>query len=361
MLIPELYNTITAGLRSLIVRNGRKVAIEGLPDGITFETLNELCLHHLGEPLNHTSHVHLSGWKSSGSYRLSLKTMRGRYLSLIFKDAIYNLEHLPALIGLPISPGPPEYLVYSNTQGALTKYLPAVYLSLEVVPGRHYQYLLEDIGEEYQQVSGEAVLSVAAELPAIHQAIHDWSLSVNQDQLLRYEAEFSAGLLEYARTNLEGYGRKTNNKVVGELLDIWPRITHVHGAQEFRDLATIRPIHGDLNTSNILIHKKYRDRIILLDWEWAGFGAAHADLASLLKLATPEIENQVLAIFTQEDKRLSAVQHKRLYQWCRLERGLLDAAFFAVQLMEPSISIPNIHRKIEAPARRVLDACRQLV
>jgi hypothetical protein len=345
--------------------NGRRgpTAVQGLPEGIAFETLNELCVHHLGEPIKHVSHVHLSGWKPSGSYRLLLQTERGCHWRLVYRNAIYHPDHIPALAGLPIIPGHGEYLVYSNARGALAKYLPAVHWCSEVVPGEHYQYLLEDLGDEYRKANTpEAILRAGAELHAVHRAMEEWSASVDHSRLLRYDDEFSTALREYARTNLEVYVRKTPSEGVAEVLELWPRIAEVHGRREFRDLRTIRPIHGDFNTSNILIHREYPDRIKLIDWEWAGHGTAHADLASLLKRATPAVEEHALATFFRQCNRLSLHEHRRLYEWCQLERGLTDAAFLAVQHIECSgptrLNIPGY---IERSLRRLLRAHQALV
>ncbi|MBE9570684.1 MAG: hypothetical protein IMF11_08655, partial [Proteobacteria bacterium] len=182
--------------------------VDGIPDGIAFETLNELCLHHLGESLKHVSHLHLSSWKAAGACRLLLRTQGHHHWSLIYKNAFYGLDHIPALADLPVVPGPPEFVVYNNIKGHLAQYLPAVYLCSEVVPKRHYQYLLEDLGEDYQRANKpEAILSVAAELPSFHGAMNKWSLAVGKDGLLRYGDRFSADLQQYVRRILESYVR----------------------------------------------------------------------------------------------------------------------------------------------------------
>jgi len=353
-----------SGMRSLSVRRRRKalIPVEGVPEGIAFETLNELCLCHLGKPLVHVSHVHISGWKAAGAYRLFLRTGGGRHWSLIYKNAIYSVDHIPALAELPVIPGPPEYLVYSNAQGTLARYLPTVYFCLEVTPGEHYQYLLEDLGQEYQRVSKpEAFLGVVAALPAIHCALSEWSLTVDQDRLLHYGPEFSMTLQKHASKILERYARRMANTAVSEVCRLWPRISEVHRRQEFHESKTVHPIHGDFNCANIRIHQQHPDRIKLLDWEWAGLGMAHVDLASLVK-GRVSVEQQALAVFSGQDRRLSPGEHKRLYQWCLLERGILDGAFCAAQLM----ALPNLptsfslSRFIEHSMRQVLSIYQEL-
>jgi hypothetical protein len=361
--LDKVRGIFVVGVRSLRRRRRRKVPVEGVPEGIAFETLDELCLQQLGQPLAHVSHLHLSGWKAAGSYRLLLRTRGGRHWSLIYKDAIYNLDHIPALAKLPITPGPPEFLIYGNARGALAKYLPAVYLCSEITPGEHYQYLLEDLGQEYQRnTSPEVILSTVAELRAVHRALSEWSPTVDEDCLLRYGYEFSVAVQEYARTTLERYAQRTASATVSELCELWPQVSAVYLRKEFHGFTTARPIHGDLNPANVRIHRKYPDRIKLIDWEWAGLGMAHADLVSLVGGRAPEVRQQALAVFSRQDNRLSLDEHRRLYQWCRLERALLNAAFCAAQLMglPASTTRLDLSRVVERATGHVLRVYQEL-
>jgi len=367
MRIPgKLRRVFISGLRSLRRRRQRKappVPIEGVAEGITFETLNEVCLQYLGEPLVRVAHLHLSGWKSAGSYRLLLWTEGGHQWRLIYKNAIYTMDQIPALAKLPVAPGPPEYLLYSNAGGTLIRYLPAVYLCSEVIPGRHYQYLLEDVGQEYRKDTRiEAVLRTVAALPVIHRALDEWSRTVDQDRLLRYGYEFSAAFQEYARETLERYARWTANEAVSEVCRLWPRVVEVYLREEFHDLQTSCPIHGDFNPANVLVHQEDPDQIKLVDWEWLGLGVPHADLASLLGGRDPEVEQRALAIFFEQDDQLSLDEHRRLYQWCKLERGLLNAAFCAAQFMgHPTLATElSLPRVVDNAARRVLRMVQEL-
>lgn len=346
MMLDQLNRLFGLSVRYLIRRNQSKTPIGGLPDGIRFEVLNDLCSAYLGEPLKRVSHVHISSWKAAGSYRLFLTAAKGSCWSLIYKNAVYHLDQIPALKSLPVNPGPPEYWVYNNTQGVLAEYLPTVYLCSKVIPSKHYQYLLEDVSKNYQKVNqAETILAAAAALPRIHQAMFGWSYLQDQEDLLRYDYEFSMALQEYAIKNLERYRQKTADTNVSELLESWPRISKIHGCKDFYEMQALCPIHGDFNTANILMHRRHPEQIKLVDWEWAGLGIAHSDLASLLKGTTREIEELALAIFTKENKLLSLEEHRRLYRWCQMERGLLDAAFLAAQ----QLGSPNEMAGINVP------------
>ncbi len=364
--------------RSLLSRIKRRIyfmqrrlprrPVKGLPEGIAFETVNRLCLEHSGEPLQRVSYVHLSGWKVSGAYRLVLKSVNGRTWHLIYKNAIYSLEQIPALRGLPIKPGPPEYLVYKHPEGALSQYLPAVYLCLEMVPGRHYQYVLEDLSQEYQRLSEYTklakkrnIVSAASELPKLHHALSEWSITADPTHLLRFNREFSTDLLKYAEENLERYVQETADKTVSRAIEHWPLISEVHGHSEFYECQTTQPIHGDYHTGHVYVHKENPDRIKLIDWEWTGLGRPHADLATLLQGKDPDIEQQALVRYAEQDDRLSLDEHRRLYEWCQLERGLLNAAFLARQQMESSRRAKWVPEFIQRSILRALRAQEQLI
>ena len=321
---------------SRITKRFQKIEVEGIPKGLTFEEIDELCLQLWNDHLAKVAYVHLSAWKAAGCYQLLIKTKRGKKRRIIYKNAIYNIDHIPALKGLPVVPGLPEYLVYKNTHGELAKYLPDVYLVKEVISKQHYKYFLEDLSQEYFKtaVQPEITLNVVQEIPALHRAINNTLPEVDQSKFLLYGKQFSLKIQEYFQRNIEIYLQKTDNKKIHEIYKLWPQISKLHIRQEFQDLQTSQLIHGDLNVSNILINKRSPDKIKFIDWEWAGFANAHADLASLLNGSQYEIENRALEIFAAHNTQLSFDQHRRLYQWCQLERGLLNAAFIAVQRIE---------------------------
>jgi len=92
--------------------------------------------------------------------------------------------------------------------------------------------------------------------------------------------------------------------------------------------------------------------IKLIDWEWAGFGVRHSDLASLLKYVSPELEFKALAIYQQRCGQRNLVEENLIYQWCKLQRGIFDAAFFAKEKIE-SIRPPKM--KLDGHIERALE------
>lgn len=342
----------------------------GLPLGIEPGELDEICREHFNEHAREFSYQHLSGWKSAGAYRVRINTARGNIVSLIYKDSLYAPELIPALVDLPVIPGPPEYVIFSQPDGALAPYLPRVYLAEEIEPKAHYRYVLEDLKENYSIVYGlEDILRLTSLLPKFHQALDEWSTNVHPQGLLNYGKEFSLAMQEYARINLVNYSQQSDDSTLKAVLERWPQIAEMHLKPDFFALQPSRPIHGDTNYTNIHIHKHDPQQFKIVDWEWAGFGSPYADLASLLKSAPKDIEKLGFNRFTGTRKEpnpclnhdLTEEESHRLYLWCQLERGMLDAGFLAAQCLKSNnhtaFSLP---RAVTVSLQRLLTVYQQL-
>ena len=355
---------VTSALRRRDSEPGtRGSLVKGVPEGIDLDTLAKFCLEHFGVALTRVSHIHLSGWKIGGAYRLFLRTKDRKERRLIFKDARYDLDHIPALDGLPLQPGPSEYRLYKQANAALAEYLPAVYHAVEILPGKHYQFILEDLGEDYRRARRAIdTLNIAAAIPALHQVLEEWLPHGGSDEYIRYDREFSFALQDYAIRNLESYSQQGTFSFASEVRQLWGRISEVHGRSEFHELATKAPIHGDLNHSNLYIDNSDPSKIKLVDWEWLGSGLPHADLASMLKGVSAAIEAKVLREFARQSKSLTLEEHKRQYLWCQLERGMLDAGFLAANQMK-STAVPGFDMPlyIELALLQILRAYHELV
>jgi len=354
---------VTSFVGSLAGRGQDSTACTGsLPDGIAIDTLRQVCASQCGSPFSRVSCTHISGWKGSGSYRLVLKTVDWTNWSLIYRNALYRPQEIPALAGLPVQPGPPEYHVYCHARGPMAPYLPEVYSCIELVPGAHYQYLLEDLEQDYRiGCSQAAILRAAAALPAVHRTLASWAADVGRDGMLRYDRAFSIALEQFAADHLQRYALSSGSGIVRKACEMLPEIGRVHRRLLERFDGPGVVIHGDYNTSNILVHRRRRGAMKLIDWEWAGVGLAHADLASLLKAAVPDVERQALAIYAGLQPQLSTAEHRLRYLWCKLERALLDASFLAAQCSAgKSAGRFSLPRYIEDSAARALDAHAEL-
>ncbi len=342
------------------VRGALPLALRGAPPGLSAEVLNEVSSKLLGEAPTRIAYVHLTGWKSSWVYRVFLRGQSGQTASLVYKNAVYDLAQIPALEGLPVLPGPPEYLIYRGAfdeEGGWARYLPGVYFCRELEPGRHYQYLLEDLGSRYLARHGaNVVLHIAARLPALHEAMRGAIPPLDAGRLLHYDAAFRRRFADYARLQLRRYGAASRSPLARQMEERWEEIEVLYLNTPLPNGEMIGPLHGDPNRSNVLFHTA-GDETKFIDWEWAGVGLPHHDLACAIKGVAPAVEQQALRMFAGQDTRLTFEEHRHAYRWCKLERGLLDAAFLAVQQLDA----PDQTRfDIEEALQRALDAAQQL-
>ena len=141
----------------------------------------------------------------------------------------------------------------------------------------------------------------------------------------------------------------------------WPQLTALRLNDEFHSPTSLMPVHGDLNPSNVHLPRRDGCCIKVVDWEWGGIGLPQADLAALLNGVSPEVERRALEAFHRSDGQLSAEAHHRRFQWCKLERGLLDAGFLAAMALGGSDPARfRCGSRIERAGSRVLQAFREL-
>lgn len=336
--------------------------IHGLPPDISFDVLDGLCRGHLGSPLSSMSYVHLSAWKPRGTYRLHLTTEAGATWDMIFKNELYSPDSIPALRALPVLPGPPEYAIYQIQDVALSRFLPHAYWSIEIVPGRHFQYILEDLGDDFYKLRNERrqLITAGEVLVELQAALKAAIGSTPHPYLAIYDRHYSEGLLEYALQNLLEYLAWDDDEAISELCRNWKQVVQTHQRAEFYEHGLYAPIHGDYNRSNIHLHGRDRTIVRVVDWEWAGIGVPHADLAALLKWARPADEQAVLELFARSNDQLNLEGHRRLLLWCQLERRLLDAGFLARQQLESVRRVRWLEDYIRAAATDVLKTVKAL-
>ena len=341
--------------RRLLNRPPRKPWIPGLPEGLTFEGLDRLAQERHGRRLISTAYRHLSGWKQLGAYQVELRLGGDECWTLVYKDSYYGPSQIPALKGFPARVGPPEYSVFKQASGGLCRFLPEVYSAEELEPGSHYRYLMKDLSEDYALKIGEPGMQVMVQrLPEFHAALAEWGQGQPLPEFIRYDSTFYADFGDYITGAFERYLRVHESDAVRRFLATWPKIERMHRDPGFVLLDGLQPIHGDLNLRNVLFHIRQTDQVKLLDWEWAGWGQPHADLASITKHLSEAACDQALDAYARLQPRLSREEHWRRYQWYRLERGLLDAAFMAVQIVEsPPQTGMNVAHFLESSLRQV--------
>lgn len=345
-------------------RRERSQSIPGVPEDLSRDMLQDVAYKAFCSTIQDVSHIHLSGWKKAGAYRLFLRLDNGSESSLVYKVANYGYEEIPALRGLPVRPGMPEFVLFSLVDVPVRDFLPIVYWAQEWKAEKTYRYLCEDLGVEHYLLSRslrieQDLLFAAEQLPMLHDALERSLGAEDRKRLLRFDREYSVALLDYAHDSIKAYEDKTSDSVVRKGLNQWSEVEKSYNCEQFFEGQPAGFIHGDFNTSNIY-NRKNGKGLKVVDWEWAGYGVRHADLVSLLKGCNLRIQNEALERFSRQHKGLSLPEHRRWFQWCRLGRGLLDVAFLARQELEAKRRVAWIPGRIRLGIHEILGACQKL-
>lgn len=339
--------------------------ITGLPSGLSMDDLSKVVPLNLEKRPGIVCYRHLSGWKHSGAFRLLIKKSFYQHDSFVFKNAKYTGGHIVALSEFPVFPGPPEFQVYQTADKDFQAYLPKIYLSREIVDGLHYQYIMEDLGKEYEVCQGEEqILFICKKLFQIHSDLKKSLNNQNKTALLKYDRSFSEKIMPYIFQNLNRLREQHSNSVVDEVIRIWEQLSEVYSAtmdKIFRQ-EIVRPIHGDLNSTNILFHRTAKHKFKLIDWEWVGVGVPHFDLAALLKGVSPEVEQKGLLLYSNVLRQRGIEMDRQIYEWCKLQRGLIDASFFVKQTLDSKVPPKNeLGEHINRALQRALKSYVQLL
>jgi len=333
---------------------------DGFPDGVLETALRE----RGGGKVNDVRYQHLSGWKKRGAYRLVAQDDRKRDWRFIYKSVIYEESEIAALKGLPLTLGQAEYAFYRSADSKINEFLPDVYASGEVVPGSHYWYLLEDLSPEYTTTDDvNKILVLSEKLPDIHAAIGSCMDADLRERVLRFDRQFSLRLLPYATDNLKRLAREKEVLGLRERLATWDQLSDTYGTmlEQIFSVNQLGPIHGDLNVTNVMFHRDDSSRFKLIDWEWVGIGLPHSELASLLKAVPPELEAKALSTYRLASGLDNDPDFERIYLWCKLQRGIFDAGFFARQMTDDQHdTTPNLEPHLSRALDRAYKALHDL-
>lgn len=319
-------------VRRALGRPSRKL-IAGPPPGLELQDLDEVCWRERGCSVRSLSHAHLSAWKESGSFLVSVVDANGGKWSVVFKRADYQLSEIPALDGFSLRPGPPEYRVLTEAVH-VRPHLPRVLLARETRPGEQFLYLIEDLSTSHRVAAGPDCVRCAAFLPTLQRELAD-DFAQSDDALLRFDGPFWERLLPYADESLRRFEPTHPERGALALAELLPALDGLRqrvleATASSNEDARIVAVHGDYNLSNILVPRRGGE-LKVVDWEWCGFGLPHADLASLLKGIDRKTETAALTAFSERLPSTPERRHLELYRWCQIERGVLDAAYLARQ------------------------------
>jgi O-antigen/teichoic acid export membrane protein len=331
---------------------------KGYPDGFPAGVLEAAVRDRGGGAVVGVRYQHLSGWKKRGAFRLVAEDDRKRDWRFVYKNVVYEENEIAALKGLPLAPGPSEYELYCSAAEKMREFLPDVYASREVVPGTNYWYLLEDLSPEYTTSDDvNKILFLCEKLPDIHAAIGGCMDANLRERVLRFDRQFSLRLLPYAGDNLKRLAREKEVVDLRERLATWEQLADTYGGmlEEIYSANALEPIHGDLNVTNVMFHRNDNSRFKLIDWEWLGLGLPHSELASLLKAVPPQLEAKALSTYRLASGLESDPGFERTYLWCKMQRGIFDAGFFARQIADGQ---QDTALNLERHLSRALDRAR---
>ena len=333
----------------------------GIPPGLDLELLQKIVKRITDSGLRSTQYRQMSGWKKSGAYRLLLRTSAGKSLSLVYKNAVYSEDEIPALVDLPIMPGAGEYFFFRHSSKNLANYFPRVYCSEELKKKQHFRYVMEDLTQTYRVlVSDQDRVSLCRALPKIHATFESLASHPDSQNLLKYDRMFADWLLVYSLKSLQALQELQLGPSIDCLLNDWETFSDIFhaGTEAVYKTQPLTLIHGDCNISNAMCHKD-KGSFKILDLEWAGWGVPHHDLVSALDGAPAELKARCVEDFSinQGKGRLDRDWH--IYCYCAIQRALLDAGFVGKQILNstartpkwfPSLSIVPVSRRLTSHA-----------
>lgn len=328
--------------------------VPGPPPSADPDALADATLQLLGAPARSYEHATVSGYKEATAFVVWLNGGSGKTASLVFKDVNLSPERYPAVVGFPGRPGLPEAEMYQSPTEAIDAFLPRALAHVELVPQEHYQYFLEDLNATYRWgFNNDDMLWAVDRLLDVSDAIAGWIEANPNAEIIRYDGEFPEKFVEYSRDALTRFADRTGEPHAQELMRNWNSVAdlYLEETPEHADDA----MHGDYRRDNLFHHRTDPTRLKVVDWEFAGLGWLHNDLASLFKLAPSETAREALQRVAQARPQRTYEEHRRLYERCRLERGLLDAALVANQRLatsdNPTLSLTHFERISDAQFR----------
>ncbi len=307
---------------------------KGLPPRLGKDLINRIAEKIYRSPVKTAEYQSLSGWKKYGGYRVRTTLRDGSRRTFIYKYSKYSTKNLPALSGLPVNVGLPEYLIYNTNVPPFANWLPETYWSHR--SGDEFQFIQEDLsGDGYVPLSQRKMMHDEHFLPMVISALNNLHKDVltsfgNKEDLIQYDEVYMGKILAYAHQSLKIFHAEDGDPAVGNVLKLWPDIQRIFietGSSGFPPGI----IHGDFNVSNIHYNKEHEQPFKVVDWEWAGVGLPHSDLAALVK--DPHDNNLIpcLRILSEPYKQYAFAQHLTWMYWALMNRAILDASYMIRQ------------------------------
>lgn len=327
--------------------------IPGVPPPVDETALAAVATSMLGDPPDEVRYVNVSGYKQSNAFVIWVSDAKGNESRLVYKLMDLHPEAYPAIRRFPGEVGAIEIAAYERPTAQLSALLPGLLRHTQSDDHLRHELFLEDLNVANRLTySNRDVVHCTRALIGLEAALAQWLSGLPSQQVLRYDGAFPAAFLDYTHDAIEDYASATNDRAYVDLLHHWPRIQKWYLSEtpdEARDA-----VHGDFRIGNIFHDRSEPSLVRVVDLEFAGYGWLHQDLASLLKGRDDRTTERTLSIVAASRPEWSEEQHRRLYQRCRLGRGLLDAALVADQRLardvSPKISTTHAARVLSAVA-----------
>ena len=288
----------------------------------------------------------------------------GRSRTLVLKRLDYTTAALPAASFLPFNISHTERLIFASSESD-QRFIarPLVIIGPDNFKGDSIALVvMEDLAPRWAR-------------PRLH---HDYALVVHRiddihdsmsrlvknglegKRLIRYDEAFADPLIEFFERSIMTDISMEDDEELASLSSRWSDIKNALTGSTLPEVPSTF-VHGDFVPAHIFIRWLPIPKIRLIDFEWLGFGPPHADLASLLKRARPSIERLSLRLYSVQHPDFSPDEHKFMYEWCQLCRGLLDAAYLVMhrKMMVPRKE-PVVSRYARSSLRRTFLAAERL-
>ncbi len=308
----------------------------------------------LSTPMEGVFHTAINGYKTNSVFVVYVEGRGSDRASFVFKDVNLADEAYPAIKGFPGDVGLPESSLYASANEEIRSFMPSLYALEEIAPDTHFHYYLQDLSADYRTGFDEADdLRATDSILAVSSALTSWMANGYHVNLIQYDRTFPEAFLEYSKDALTRFFERTGDQSTNVLLGSWGHIAEAY--QENTPSSADAAVHGDFRRGNVFHHRRDPSVVKLVDWEFAGHGWIHNDLASTLKLSSWNAIEEVLGRISGRDQSRSFEEHKRLFLRCRLERGLLDASLVANQRLalsgSPSMSSGHAMLVLDSLAR----------
>ena len=314
--------------------------------------------------MDNTAYRHLSGWKKTGAYRIFITLKNKKNFLLIYKLDNFSLENMPALEGLPVKLGKIEYLLYSLPFSPMNVYLPMVYYVKKGDNPRGYQYYLEDLKSDYENIlfdDKSSILFAAKKIKEITFFLTKWKENYKIDDFTIYNTKIKEEFKTYALRNFKSLQMKKPSIVLENVINKWDEISDLYINYITPDEKNLPTIHGDFNRSNFWLNTHNKNIIKATDWEWSRIGLPHSDLASLLIGQPNHFEKEALLEFSKCFDDYTLKENHEYYLYSKMERAILDCSYLAATLSNSNEKTKfNMRKFVDDASSRILIAYSEM-